>query len=131
MLIKIKNKISADFGGARKGPLIGDVRQALGEDLQRAIIRAVEDTFKKDYKEYYLFVYCRNYGKDIKTTVMIHKDLPPKLLGTICYRINNLTGDVKRLWVLPMDMPVPDDIRSDEVAPDVMEDGKGMPILYS
>ena len=130
-MIKIKNRISVDFGRDSKGHLIGDVRQALGEDLQRAIISAVEDTFKKGYKRYFLLVYCRNYGKDIKTTIMIYKNLPPKLLGTICYRIDNTTGEVKRLWVLPMDMPFPDDIRSDEVAPDVMEDGKGMPILHS
>ncbi len=130
MLIKIKNKIAADFGG-RKGPLIGDVRQALGEDLQRAVIKAVEQAFELGYAHYYLLVSCRNYGRDIKTSVMIMKKQPPRMLGTICYRIDHTVGDSKRLWVLPMDMPVPDELRSDKIAPDVLQAGQGMPILNS
>jgi hypothetical protein len=130
MLDKIKDKISSDMG-TRKGLLIGDVRQGLGEDLQRAIFRAVDYGAAKRYKRYFLLVSCRNYGRDIKTTVMIEKTRPPKMLGTICYRIDHTIGDAKRLWVLPMDTPVPDELRSDKIAPDVLQAGQGMPILNS
>jgi hypothetical protein len=133
MLIKVherKDKILKELGAKPSGLLIGEIRQALGEDLGKVLRNVVEHTFKKGYKEYYILVSCRNYGRDIKTTVMIYDHLPPRLLGTICYYINNETGDAERLWVLPMDFPIPDEVRSNEYAPQVGEDGKRMPILY-
>ena len=69
--------------------------------------------------------------RTVKTTLMIFNSLPVdmRLLGTICYYVDARAGTIDRKWILPLDIPRPGGIITNETAVPVLESAQGMPIL--
>lgn len=131
---KIKPKVHiimkqvSNILGIRGDILIGDIRDELARDMLRAVESVVNKEMKR--RKYWILVAAKNVGKSIKTSIQIHNRFPPKMIGTMCFYINNRKGLVDMLWCLPLDVPRPDGIITDETAGKVHESAKGMPILH-
>lgn len=116
-----------DMGLKKSGLVIGDVREELARDTMKQVEKVVNE--KMHLPSYYLLIAAKNFGKDIKTTVITMLEYPPKMLGTICYKIDNKRGVAERLWTLPLNVVMPEGlVESGEVVEGIIDSGKGMPI---
>jgi len=111
-----------------EGVLIGALRDELSLSLQTLLSRVIDKN--KDKESYYaLVVATMPEDKIIKTSIVLTSQLPKKMLNTICYFVNNKTGEVKRLWALPLDIEIPDMLLTGDGVKEVYDSGQGMPII--
>jgi len=85
---------------------IGELRQCMAVDLQERVAEIVEK--KKSDPNYYMLVYARVDPLDsnrVNTKIVLLKERPPMMLGTICAYVDNSVGVIKTLWTLPLDIP--------------------------
>ena len=109
--------------------VVGDMRTNLLRDLQKVIEKTVYDQeTKKD--SYYLLVHAKKYGNSVKTTLLLRGKPFPRMLSTMCWHVNNRTGETKCLWILPQDKPVEHEIITDITNQTILESAQGMPIIY-
>ena len=111
--------------------LLGDARQMMGAEIMERIRHIVDKNQHK--KAYYLLVASRVNPlnkQQIKTTILMSTFRPPKMLGTICFYIDNRKGRAKRLWILPLDRPSIIKAPPAEFVPEIARAAKGMPILH-
>lgn len=107
--------------------LIGDVRMAMEEGL-RNTIELILNT-KKHLREYWILVHAKQECDSVMASkVVILPYEPPRMLGTVCYYINNRIGYYRQLWVLPLDMPVRIELEKPNEA--VWNSSQGMPIIH-
>lgn len=110
--------------------VIGDIRNELERDLRKRLAFVLSR--KLDLKKYYVLVYAKWQGGDeliTKIITMLHR--PPKMIGTVCYAVDNERGIVRQLWCLPKDFPVPENILDpDSVNAKIHHYAQGMPIVY-
>ena len=111
-------------------PTLQDAAYAMEESL-RQIVGYIVDR-KPHLRRYYILFHAKTFDTDtIFTKVVILSRRPPKLLGTVCYEIDNRLGTQRRLWVLPLDIPVADQLLSDKPADQaIIRSAQGMPILF-
>jgi hypothetical protein len=112
---------------------IGELRQCMALDLQERIIEILDR--KKDDPNYYLLVHSRFDPLDanrVNTKILLLKEKPPMMLGTICAYVDNTVGLVKVLWYLPRDIPTfgltDEGEPVEKVAKDAM---KVAPVIYN
>jgi len=82
---------------------IGEFRDNLARDLQQSLQRIIDRFSKKD--SYWLLVYATSIENNVQTKIMRLSQCPPRMLGTMCYYVDNKKCQLKRLWVLPLDIP--------------------------
>ncbi len=109
--------------------LIGDVRMDMEHKL-RALIEHVLNTHQK-LAEYWILIHTKPEGDYVLSTkIVLMPYQPPRMLGTICYHINNREGSQRRLWALPKDSLAAGLIENIEPVATVMESAAGLPIIY-
>jgi hypothetical protein len=115
-----------------KNPVvIGDLRQELARDLERALYALVCANKHRDF--YYVTAHARQDRLRpgiFKTTLMLTSVPPPMMLATACYFVDNRLGKIEKLWVLPLDTPRAVETVSGEFVPEICEAAKRMPIVY-
>ena len=108
--------------------LIGDVRQRMGENLCEVIDGVLSRN--SDKKRYYILVHSKfdlMSPNTIKQTIALTSVCPDKMYGTMCFFVDNVKGKIKRLWVLPLDVPGALSIEpSHEANPDIMKSLNGV-----
>ena len=111
-------------------PTIRDAAYGMEEAL-RQIVEYVLNR-KRHLSRYYLLIHSNTFETDaIYSKVLMLLTRPPKLLGTVCYEIDNRAGTQRRLWCLPLDFPVPEDLLSEESVPRaIRESQEGVLIVY-
>lgn len=111
-------------------PTLRDAAYAMEEGL-REIVEYIVNR-KPHLRRYYILIHAKTFDTDtIFTKVVILHHRPPKLLGTVCYEIDNRAGTQRRLWVLPLDFPVLDCLLTDKQVPEaILKSAKGMLILH-
>ena len=69
--------------------------------------------------------------KVIHVTLVI-MDAPPvtKLIGTSLFRIDNKTGEVRMIYILPQDKPMVGEFEVGHVSERIDRSAKNMPIIY-
>ena len=112
----------------KSGLVIGDLREQLARDTLLNLEKVINTNKRRE--KYYLLVHAGNFGKNIKTTIMISDKEPPKLLGTICLKVDNVKGRIDRLWVLPYDIPKDDGDLSDVGIEEVFKSVQGIPLKH-
>ena len=85
---------------------IGEMRDQLARDLQKRIV----DVINKEQKRaelYYILVHSDfdNVTGAVATKLMVMNYVPPKMIGTILYSVDNSIGQLRRLWIIPQDIP--------------------------
>lgn len=81
----------------------GEFRNQLALDLQSNLEKTVNRYQKRP--PYWLLVYAAILDDVVYTKILRLSQCPPKMLGTMCYYVDNKEGQLKRLWVLPLDIP--------------------------
>lgn len=131
----IVRKIRKDLGAAEDGVVIGDVRTEMGRDLMRRVEGIINR--KSHLDEYYILVVTRPYwemtpggiSKQVREKLVITLQKPEKTFATICIRVNNRKGEGEVLWVLPRDIPMPDEfVKDGDRNERIADDAKGMPL---
>lgn len=111
-------------------PTLRDAAYAMEESLRQIVEYVING--KRHLPKFYILIHAKTYDTDtIFSKVVILHQRPPKLLGTVCYAIDNQAGTQRRLWVLPLDMPLPANLVTE--GPElrsILESAEGMPILY-
>jgi len=110
--------------------MMGDARQMMGREVINRICKVIDDNQKKSH--YYVLVSSRKHPfiqKQIKTTIVLSSVRPPKMLGTMCFHIDNRTGRAKRLWILPLDRAGVIVPQAEYVA-EIAHAARNMPIIH-
>ncbi|RJP77993.1 MAG: hypothetical protein C4524_07345 [Candidatus Zixiibacteriota bacterium] len=110
-------------------PTLRDAAYAMEESLRQIVEYIVNR--KQHLSRYYILIHAKTYDTDtIFSKVVILSTRPPKLLGTVCYEIDNRAGTQKRLWVLPLDIPVDVSLLSEQSVPEaILKSAEGMLIF--
>jgi len=126
---------------AHKGMVIGDLQHDLGKDLMKQLEKTINKHAGKE--KYFLLIHSRAEGNHVvKSVIMVFNvdqmnaitDRIPekKLLGTICLYVNNRTGVIKKVWVLPHDIKSPFELSEESPAgEEIFNHAKGMLIANS
>lgn len=56
---------------------------------------------------------------------------PPLMLNTMCWKIDNKSGSVQELWVLPKDAPVDPSVPLGEVDDGLIKIARHLPLFYN
>jgi len=109
---------------------MGELRSYAALDLQRNIERVIEQHQKGP--NYWILVYADLIGEtQIVTKIMRLTQKPPKMIGTICYRVDNRKGQMWREWLLPLDIPRDDEVISlEEGLEEIAKFAQNVPIVY-
>lgn len=110
--------------------LIGDVRDQLSQETRQNVINLIER--KKNKLRYYLLIIANKPipgSNDIKTTLVMTSNLPYKMLGTICLYVDNVRGEIKKVWALPLDRPQVHYVDG-KPSESIFLDAKGMPLCW-
>lgn len=110
-------------------PTFRDAAFAMEESLRQILDYILAR--KGHLRRYYVLIHAKTFDTDVifsKVVILHHR--PPKLVGTVCYEIDNVAGTQRRLWVLPLDFPVPPELLTDRTVPQaILESARGMLIL--
>lgn len=121
-----KPRISAD-----SVLLLGQARNECAHDLARTLEGVINANMHR--ASYFILVHAKRHPlipKALRTVVTLLSQKPPKMLGTICFAIDNRAGRAKRLWVLPPDIPRPLSLAGRDFALDAAAGAAGLPIIY-
>ena len=92
---------------------IGDLRTELARDLRQQLEKVINKNKRKS--RYYILATAHQIERGVvETKLVLTRQKPPKMLGTICWHVDNRKGYLQRLWVLPWDIPRPAETISDE-----------------
>jgi hypothetical protein len=111
-------------------PTLRDCAYGMEESLRQIVAYIVDQ--KPHLGRFYILIHAKTFDTDtiFSKVVILHRQ-PPKLLGTVCYEIDNRMGTQRRLWVLPLDFPAAEQLLTEELAPrSVLESSRGMLIAY-
>ena len=98
--------------------LVGDVREAMWEDMIRFIEQVINRHTHLDY--YYLFVHGKWEGNVLRKTVLVSPKRIPPLLDSFELYIDNRRGDYRLLHCLPADVPLPAELLQGPVVEDIV-----------
>ena len=111
---------------------LGDAREELARELLAILEKVI--SARSGREAYYILVHSRKHPfmqGVLRTVITILDAQPPKMLGTVCFRVDNRAGRAERLWVLPLDIPRSAALVTSEWAPSVADDVVGIPIILS
>jgi hypothetical protein len=107
---------------------IGEMRNQLALDLRRTLEHIINEHKKLD--NYYVLAIARPGEKRVETKIVLMLHRPPKLIGTICWHVDNRKGKLMRLWVLPYDWKWPEfvegELLTNENHPEIESIDKGI-----
>lgn len=105
-----------------KGLLIGGLRKQLHEDT----VNRLEEVINKKYgklDEMYVLIYTNwdNVNQNtIVTKLILLKQCPPPMMGTICIHVDYKKGHITELYVSPLDRPIDDSVIMENVSQKVL-----------
>lgn len=111
--------------------VMGDIR----DDIARDVFKQVEKTINKHQKKdlYWILVHSKPdpmRRKTILNKVIVVNQKPRKMLGTMCFRVDNKRGVVKKEWVLPYDKPYATVDTDKDPVRSIIDDAKDIPIKW-
>jgi len=109
---------------------VGELIPSLAAVMQAKLEKAIEKN--KHRREPYYILYTASWFRndtELRQVFSPRAKKPPKMLNTICWRINNISGEIKQLWCLPLDAPI-QPIPEADVCESILEDSKDMPLLH-
>ena len=86
---------------------IGEMRAEFEKGEAKKLEEIINENFAK--KSYYIFKHSNWIGNDsniMKSTYMLRSSLPPKMLGTVLWLVDNEKGALTQIWDLPLDLKI-------------------------
>jgi hypothetical protein len=130
--IMIKNRLRSFYGDTASKLVLGDVRAAMAESTIAQCERLVDKYYGKMDKLWILIHSNPDVGdrKIIRTKIIVMKQQPPRMLGTVCFLVDYRISDVDLLWALPLDTYRDPAVATDTVTDRIVDDAKGLPIIH-
>jgi len=105
-------------------------------DITKNFEKAFEDCISKNKhrrETYYIFATADWYANNTKMRVVVspREVCPPVMLNTMCWRVDNKTGEVRELWVLPKDAPIDKSVELKGVDESIIKVARRLPIIYN
>ena len=132
----ITKKINGLFDVKNTKIVMGDIRHMYVDSMIKQCEAVIDRYYRRGYDKLWLLVYayCEPAERSvIRTKILVLDYLPPKILGTVCIRVDYKLSDVDLEWVLPLDTIKPPGVidQSDQpAAPRIIEDAGDMPIIH-
>ena len=109
---------------------IGEIIPSMVKELEKGLLACIAKNQHRDMPYYILFTgnWFRN-GEELRTIFRSSYRCPPKMLNTICWKVDNKSSRCEEVWVLPLDAPT-QPIKTDGVSVEIAEAARGMPLIY-
>lgn len=111
---------------------IGEMIPSMVAEMQRGLEACIAKN--RHRRECYYILYHASWyknGEELRSVFSARSHCPPKMLGTICWRIDNTLGLCEELWVIPKDAPTQPVKLEREVNENIAQAAKGLSIIYS
>jgi len=111
---------------------IGEILPSITEVFQKDFRRCM-DKNKHRREPYYIFVTGDWYANDtqFRLTITPMDFKPPMMLNTMLWKVDNKSGRIEEIWVLPKDAPVDPSIPLGEVDEGLIKIAKDLPLIYN
>lgn len=109
---------------------IGEITPPMTSQFEKGFWQCVANN--KYRREPYYILYTADWyrnGEELRDSFRSSATIPPKMLNTMCWRIDNKTGRCEEMWVLPVDAPI-QPIITDGVSEVIGEATRGLPLIY-
>ena len=110
---------------------VGQIVPLMGNKLFEGLQKVCVDNAHRT--EVYWVLYTADWymnGEQLKDSFTPWGKKPPKMLNTICWRVDNVTGRFDEEWVLPPDAPIQITDETNEFDDMLIESSKGIDIIY-
>jgi hypothetical protein len=111
---------------------IGELLPDITDNFQKAFEACVNKN-KHRREPYYILVTADWYANNTQMRIVVspRSKRPPMMLNTMCWRVDNKTGDIKELWVLPKDAPIEPGFEPAGVDESIIKVAKHLPVIYN
>lgn len=111
---------------------IGELLPDITAKFQNAFDKCIRQNSHRR-EPYYILATADWYSNNTKMRIVVspRDKCPPMMLNTMCWQVNNKTGEIKELWVLPKDAPIQADFEPDGVNESIIQKARHFPIIYS
>ncbi|NVL90733.1 MAG: hypothetical protein HWN69_07040 [Desulfobacterales bacterium] len=111
---------------------IGELLPDITDNFEKSLRDCIEKN-KHRREPYFILATADWYNNDTEMRVVVspREKKPPMMLNTMCWRVDNKTGQLKELWVLPKDAPIDPSVEFDGVEESLIKVARHLPILYN
>ena len=105
---------------------IGEVIPMMVEEMEKGLLACISKNQHR--REAYWILYTANWyknGEQLRTTFTPFPQCPPRLLNTMCWKIDNVAGRCEEVWILPLDAPI-QPVKTDGIIESIAEAAQGM-----
>lgn len=109
---------------------IGEIIPMMVEELEKGLLAAINKN--RHRREPYFILFTADWyknGEELRTVFRPSDTCPPKMLNTMCWRIDNKSGRCEELWILPKDAPI-QPVEFDGADESIAAAAQGMPLIY-
>ncbi len=110
---------------------VGELIPLMAKQMQFAIEECMNQNAHRRVPYWILYTAdWYNNGTVLKDTAAPYGACPPRMLNTICWMVNNVTGEFKNVWTLPKDAPIELLEGKGQVVDSIVKDAAGLPLIY-
>jgi len=129
---KITSLVKKDEYGRRLVE-VGELLPSIGKDFVEGLKKCIQE--HKHRREPYWILHHAEWRwngicDELRHTFAPMGIRPPRMLNTMCWYVDNKSGRLEVLWVLPPDAPIPDFGETGQFDETLINSSKGMPIIY-
>lgn len=110
---------------------IGLIIPSMVEEMEKGLKACIAKNEHRREPYFILFTadWYRN-GEQLRTVFRPSDKCLPRMLNTICWKIDNKSGRCEEVWVLPKDAPIQPVETDGRVNVKIAESARGMPLIY-
>ncbi len=110
---------------------VGEIVPLMAKKMEKGLARCMQDNMhrRRPYWILYTADWYKN-GTELKDTFSPRDKIPPRMLNSICWYIDNTKGRLEQVWVLPKDAPIEDFGETGTFDEVLIRSSKGLPIIY-
>ena len=109
----------------------GEIVPLMAKKMHEGLIKCMQDNAHR--RETYWILYTADWyanGEQLRDTFTPYEKCPPRMLNTICWRVDNKAGKLEPVWVLPKDAPIEDFGATGQFDETLIKSSQGIPIIY-
>ena len=117
---------------SRKPDQVGEVLPDMTKMFQEGFTKCLAEN-KHRREPYYILVTGSWYADytQFRLTYSPRDTKPPKMLNTMLWRVDNVSGEVREIWVLPADAPVGPTVPLGDVDEGLIKIAKDFTLFYN
>ena len=110
---------------------VGELVPLMAKKMEEGLARCLQDNMHR--REIYWILYSADWyenGTTFKDTFSPRQVKPPRMLNSICWEVDNKTGRLEEIWVLPKDAPMENFGETGQYDETLIKSSKGLQIVY-